>query len=97
MYKIQRFSCSLFVFKIKRDGLVFVFFICYVLIFNFFSAISRNIGRLRKLRILDLSGNKIESIPEQIASLGELRELYLKDNSIETFTEGLIKLRCVIL
>jgi Leucine-rich repeat (LRR) protein len=44
--------------------------------------IPRDIKRLKKLRILELSLNQIRELPEELGSLNELRALDLTDNGI---------------
>lgn len=46
----------------------------------------------KHLRILDLSGNRLESLPKEIGELTQLRELYLQNNRLTYLPENLQKI-----
>lgn len=51
---------------------------------NLLEELPPEIGSLRKLRIINLSDNKLNNLPHQFYMLEELCELYLKSNLIST-------------
>lgn len=50
------------------------------------------IGLLRKLILLDLSMNKMESLPSEIESMNSLTDLYLSANELLELPENIGKL-----
>ncbi|MDH5506999.1 MAG: leucine-rich repeat domain-containing protein, partial [Anaerolineae bacterium] len=55
-------------------------------------ALPQEIGQLKSLTSLSLSGNKLKSLPPEIGSLNSLTSLNLSTNSFENFPRGLIQL-----
>jgi len=49
---------------------------------NLLEELSPEIGSLQKLRVLNLSDNKLKDLPHQFYMLEELRKLYLKNNHL---------------
>lgn len=52
-----------------------------------------SIGKLKQLRLLDLSHNQLTTLPESLAQLVELESLSLGDNRFTSLPEHLGKLR----
>src|SRR6202163_1485515 len=64
-----------------------------VLADNELSELSRQIGRLKKLRMLDLGHNKLTQVPDTLADLDSLTDfLYLHDNRLNSLPPSLDKL-----
>ena len=57
-----------------------------------FKDLQENIGELKKLEILRLSGNSITALPESIGDLINLRELYLDGNDLKNLPKSISKL-----
>ena len=61
---------------------------------NGLPAISENIGRLKRLRTLDLGHNLLASVPERLADLDGLTDfLYLHDNCLTSLPPSLHRLK----
>lgn len=57
-----------------------------------FQELPKNIGALKKLKILNLSGNSLKALPESIGGLTNLRELYLEYNDIQELPNSITNL-----
>lgn len=57
--------------------------------------VPQEIGKLKKLRLLDLSDNFIQSIPESIGQLKELRVLELNNTQIYKLPQSLTKIKAL--
>lgn len=55
--------------------------------------IQENIGELKKLEVLNISGNSIKKLPDSIGDLTNLKELYLQGNPIRLLPETIAKLK----
>lgn len=49
----------------------------------------QEVGNLRKLSILDISENQLETIPEEIGGLVSLTDLCLSQNRLEQLPDGI--------
>ena len=58
-----------------------------------FKDVQKNIGELKKLEILNFSGNSIRTLPDSIGDLTNLRELYLQGNPIQLLPETITNLK----
>ena len=58
-----------------------------------FNDVQKNIGELKKLEVLNLSGNSIRILPDSIGDLTYLRELYLQGNPIQLLPETITNLK----
>lgn len=54
--------------------------------------IQENIGELKNLEILDLSGNRIKKLPDSIGDLTNLKVLHLQGNDLTVFPNNITKL-----
>ena len=52
----------------------------------------QEIGHLRSLKCLDVSENRLESVPEEVGGLFSLEDLLLSQNFLEDLPDGLGKL-----
>ena len=55
----------------------------------FFQKLPSKIGKLSKLRVLDLENNQLESLPQEIGLLSELQELNLASNCLSTLPKAI--------
>jgi len=53
-----------------------------LLIFPLLQRIPASIGNLRKLRVLDLEENKLDTLPNEIGYLRELQKLVMQSNQL---------------
>ena len=60
---------------------------------NYITTISKNIGSLFNLRILDLDNNFIEEVPKEIGNLRNLERLDLQNNNIKELPDEMRQLR----
>src|ERR1700720_2644264 len=64
-----------------------------VLADNGLSEVSEQIGRLKRLRMLDLGHNELTRVPDALANLSSLTDfLYLHDNRLSSLPESLGRL-----
>lgn len=67
---------------------------------NLVEELPPEIGSLHKLKMINLSDNKLENLPLQFYMLEELHELYLKNNHINILVPeigNLIMLICMVI
>lgn len=56
------------------------------------TVVIQEIGRLRSLKCLDLSENRLEDLPDQLGDLSSLEDLILSQNFLEELPDGIGRL-----